>query len=81
VYLPIFTFLYDKTIAVTIPSVKPLEKNTYYVCNTFFLLQATHQQTMLIMNNSGLDSNLTSPTVNQSAAEMVIIEEDPPPNP
>ncbi|KAI5711159.1 hypothetical protein M8J75_014676 [Diaphorina citri] len=43
--------------------------------------KATHQQTMLIMNNSGLDSNLTSPTVNQSAAEMVIIEEDPPPNP
>lgn len=36
---------------------------------------------MLIMNNSAVDSNLTSPTVNQSAAEMVIIEEDPPPNP
>lgn len=41
--------------------------------------QATHQTSMMMMGKD--NDKLTSPTVNQSPGDLVIIEEDPPYSP
>lgn len=43
------------------------------------LLQATHQTSMMMIGKD--NDRLTSPTVNQSPGDLVIIEEDPPYSP
>lgn len=43
------------------------------------LLQATHQTSMMMIGKE--NDRLTSPTVNQSPGDLMIIEEDPPYSP